>query len=742
MRKKIKAVIAIILCITCMLQPVTALSATFSGKTYVKEVILSYGKTEEDAKSWLTNKGYKVLNHNLNEGADDTFSTKRAVYLGYKTTSKASEAITDMKVMNMKGGYSIEDYQLLLEQNKAEIKEFLNNFMVAVNEFRSNYKKGQQRAKAAYEMLNLMYDDDTEEYLGDLFLNKVKEEYTDDEFAALSKDEQNKVADMTTILMQANSVTVLAIEQIIAIATDDNDSMWIERYQDAKTYDEMVEDLMESDDLTMSQATKEIAAKYDSKAKIIASKLDDFKEYIEIYTKAGIDLSNSQEEIETYQKENENFSLSSWFTSGTQYEILKVLENDDVSLIDLLTSDDYDLENEDRYMLYPLVASLTEGQQACLDYLTMQQIVYMGINNDEATKEAMSTIDANTNSDYITSIYDGIDRSIFSDSVALTGDAYKLQNSTDKNAMDEWQDSISSLTKILYFALGASATATVAAWGVRNLSIVSDLKNSKQLMNIDTEMITEDVSDNFLESSDDSFEVIERTTEKPYNSTTVETRTLSKVFKVIGIATTCITIGLMVASLWSTYKDLQKYYNAEFTQIPMHMVNQGVDENEEKVFTYYTAVKCNREEAQMVTDNTKILDDFGDLNGDVGKQWVALYTTKDTAAGNPITADFKVQYNNTNIPDDRTALSIFCDSVAENLTNEKAGYTYSDSKEGIYLFYGTDSTVYAGSAFSNGQYALIGGASMIVFAVLSFFVGKGIKKRKEKNNAKEENANA
>ena len=98
--------------------------------------------------------------------------------------------------------------------------------------------------------------------------------------------------------------------------------------------------------------------------------------------------------------------------------------------------------------------------------------------------------------------------------------------------------------------------------------------------------------------------------------------------------------------------------------------------------------------------------------------------------------------NNTNIPDDRTALSIFCDSVAENLTNEKAGYTYSDSKEGIYLFYGTDSTVYAGSAFSNGQYALIGGASMIVFAVLSFFVGKGIKKRKEKNNAKEENANA
>lgn len=742
MRKKIKAVIAIILCITCMLQPVTALSATFSGKTYVKEVILSYGKTEEDAKSWLTNKGYKVLNHNLNEGADDTFSTKRAVYLGYKTTSKASEAITDMKVMNMKGGYSIEDYQLLLEQNKAEIKEFLNNFMVAVNEFRSNYKKGQQRAKAAYEMLNLMYDDDTEEYLGDLFLNKVKEEYTDDEFAALSKDEQNKVADMTTILMQANSVTVLAIEQIIAIATDDNDSMWIERYQHAKTYDEMVEDLMESDDLTMSQATKEIAAKYDSKAKIIASKLDDFKEYIEIYTKAGIDLSNSQEEIETYQKENENFSLSSWFTSGTQYEILKVLENDDVSLIDLLTSDDYDLENEDRYMLYPLVASLTEGQQACLDYLTMQQIVYMGINNDEATKEAMSTIDANTNSDYITSIYDGIDRSIFSDSVALTGDAYKLQNSTDKNAMDEWQDSISSLTKILYFALGASATATVAAWGVRNLSIVSDLKNSKQLMNIDTEMITEDVSDNFLESSDDSFEVIERTTEKPYNSTTVETRTLSKVFKVIGIATTCITIGLMVASLWSTYKDLQKYYNAEFTQIPMHMVNQGVDENEEKVFTYYTAVKCNREEAQMVTDNTKILDDFGDLNGDVGKQWVALYTTKDTAAGNPITADFKVQYNNTNIPDDRTALSIFCDSVAENLTNEKAGYTYSDSKEGIYLFYGTDSTVYAGSAFSNGQYALIGGASMIVFAVLSFFVGKGIKKRKEKNNAKEENANA
>ncbi len=760
MKKTFKAIIAIILAITCMLQPCTAFAATFTGNTYVKEMIISYGKTEEEAKSWLKDKGYKVIDNNLNDGADDTFSTKRAVYLGYKTTSKVSEAITDMKVMNMKGTYSIEDYQLLLEQQKSTVKTFIDNFMVAVNEFRTNYKAGQQRAVSTFEMLNLMFDNDTEEYLGDLFLNRLREEYTDEEYDALSKAEKSKVGDLTTILMQANGTAVIAIEQIIALATDAGDSTWIERYQKAKTYDEMVDDLMDNEDLTISQAIKELAAKYDSDAKAIAAKFASYKEYLKDYTDCDIKLSSSQEEIEAYQKAHEDFDLANWTAIGTQYEALKLLKNDDVTLEELITGDDYNVEDEDCYLLYPLVASLTDGQRACLDFTSMRQIISMGLNTDEATKQALDSIDFSSHKECYVSIYDGVDRSVFTDRVALTGDAYKLQNSSDKNAMDNWQGYISSATKILYVALGVSVAATVATWWYDallkyNYKMQGRMQSILESQNLEKQIYNSamDVVDDFDSSFDDAGEAVQKEVDNIVNKqktlktdeitgTLSQSRAISKIFDVIGITVTCVTLALLAVSLWSTYSDLKKYYNAEFTPIPMHMVNQGVNENDEQVFTYYTAVKCNREEAQFVTDRTKILEDYGDLNGDVGKQWVALYTTTDSAAGDPITTDFVVQYANSNVPGDSTALSAFCESTAQNLTNEKSGYTYNDSKKGIYLFYSTDDTAYAGSAISNEIYALIGGCSAVVFAVAAYFVYNGIRKKKEKTNKKEDAANA
>ncbi len=810
MKKMIKSIVAIILCFTCMLQPCTAFSATFTGKTYVKELILSYGKTEADAKSWLQNRGYKFVDDNLNAGADDTFSTKRAVYLGYKTTSKASEAITDMKVMNMNGGYSVQDYQMLVEQQKADIQEFVNSFIVAINEFRENYKNGQQRALTAFEVLNHMYDNDTEEYLGDLFIQKVKEEYTEDEFAALSKKEQSKVADLTTILMQGNSTSVLVMEQAIALASDDNDKTWIDRYQKAKTYDEMVDDLMENDNLTVSQAAKKLAAEYDVDAKTIASKFEEYATYLKNYTDAGVSFDNTQEEIEAYAKEHEDFDMSNWLTVGTQYNLLESLVVDDVSLLDLVTSDEYDVEGEDAYLLYPLVASLTKGQRICLGFITMSQIVSMGINDDKSIAEAAKNIDIDEEKYYV-SIYSGMDRSIFSENVALTGDAYALQNSSNKAAVENWTGFISSSTKLLYVLTGISMVATIASWTTRSTIIWNNKVNISKLADADFNMCHETVSNAISEtadrfddavsaasetlersfSSDSSFvfeeagakgvqiangsaQIAERVgdvgddvansiknqmadsvddianTQKTLQGENLGTRTtdavkgnasLQKWMTGFSVAISCITIGLMVASLWSSYQDLKKYYNAEFTPIPMHMVNQGVNDKDEKVFTYYTAVKCNREEAQMVTDNNKLLEDYGDLNGDVGRQWVALYTTKDSSAGDPITTDFDVQYGKSDVPDDSTPLSMFCESTAQNLTNKKAGYTYADSKKGIYLFYDVDSNAYAGSVFSSGTYALIAGASMVVVAAISCLVCKAIKKKKAKSG-KGENANA
>lgn len=55
----------------------------------------------------------------LKESAND-----KIVDLGYKTTDDANDAVTDLVVMNMNGGYSLEDYNILMEQQMdSQIKE-------------------------------------------------------------------------------------------------------------------------------------------------------------------------------------------------------------------------------------------------------------------------------------------------------------------------------------------------------------------------------------------------------------------------------------------------------------------------------------------------------------------------------------------------------------------------------------------------------------------------------------------
>ncbi len=760
MKKTIKIIISLVLCVTCIVQPCAAGAATFTGKAYVKEMIISYGKTEDEAKSWLENKGYKTINYNLNEGADDTFSTKRAVYLGYKTTYNADEAITDMKLMNMKGGYSVEDYQMLLNEQKNNIGVFIENFKIALKEYRENYKNGQERAVAAYEMLNLLYDDDTEETLGDLLLEKIKEEYSDEEWNALSKDAQSKAADMTTILMQANTSSVLAIEQLISLATDDSSTVWTDRYTTAKTYDEMVSELMKSEKLTVTQAVKKLAAEYDSDASAIASKLEGYADFLKTYTDEELRLSDSAEKLEAYQNSHKDFNVSGWASAGAQYEVLNSLKNDDVTLYELLMSGDYDIKSEDRCMLYPLVSVLTDGQRACLDFLSMNQIVAIGINDDASIKKAMESIDIKELNKDTISVYYGIDRTIFSSEVALTGDAYKLQSSTDKEASGNWFNSgISPTTKIILISLGVATVASVASLIAGFSFGNAALKSAQTLASIESkaapfvnnvlegvaddvnEIIVEQAEDSISEYADDVYDLVDDADEifgaQAKATANIASKTMwSKIFNYAGIAMTAVTFILLSYSAWRTYQELKEYYNVDFTPIPMHMVNQGVDENNEKVFTYYTAVKCNREEAQLVTEETKVLKGFGDLNGDVGKQWVALYTSKDKAAGDPITANFVVQYVNSSIPDDTTALSMFCENTAQNLTNKKSGYTYADGKNGIYLFYGTDSSVFAGSVYSNGTHAIFCGGAMIVCGFVSYFIIKGIRKKKNGKEAK------
>ncbi len=778
-KKMLRRTIGLFLAVATAVTTCTSAMAASSKATYIKDVVISYGDTEEEAKNWLTENGYEILDNNLNEGADDLISSKRAVYLGYTTTNDAEEAITDMRLMNMQGGYSVQDYQIMLEEQKTNIRSFLDKFLIAVNEYRANYNAGQQRAVAAHDMLNLLYDDDTQQYMGDLLLNKVKEEYSDEEWSALSDDAKSKIGDMTTILMQGNSNAVLAIQQLIAMSTDSNDNTWIERYESAKTYDEMLEELMDGDGLTINEAESQLASEYDEDAKILADKLESYKTFLDSYTNTDPELTiaSSQETIDAYQEAHEDFDYTNWLAAGTQYELLYTMTNDDISLLDLFTGDDYDVQEADRYLLYPLVSVLTDAQRACLDLMSLYQIVAWGINDDNSTKEAMAQMDLSAFKEQDNSIYDGVDRTIFSDDVALTNEALRLQASSGQNVVDGVWDCVSLTSFILWGVFGTSVVCSAIAVGV-NLHLNNLLVNSPKLRAafLNDGMNPFEVIQTFnketirhLESAKESIDAVTKAAnavkaqmnaipdkvadlatyqamKKQYNQllqeasnarteaiySTGSTGTWAKITYYAGAAMVTVAVVLMAVSIWSTYQDLKEYYNAEFTPIPRHIVDEGVDEYDAKVYTYYDAVTCNREEKNMVTDSTKLLGNYADLNGDVGRQWVALYTTKDKNAGNPLT-ELKVQYEDSSLPDETyTALSMFGEDTAQNLTNKTAGYTYSDGKSGIYLFYRTDANAFAGSVFSENVEVLIGVASAVVVGAAAFFVGMGVEKKRLK----------
>ncbi|MEE0881237.1 MAG: ATP-binding cassette domain-containing protein, partial [Turicibacter sp.] len=63
---------------TTMMKMILGLLKPSEGEIYVCGERVSYGETEEEAKSWLKQNGYTVLEQNLNEGTG-----KKCVYLGY-----------------------------------------------------------------------------------------------------------------------------------------------------------------------------------------------------------------------------------------------------------------------------------------------------------------------------------------------------------------------------------------------------------------------------------------------------------------------------------------------------------------------------------------------------------------------------------------------------------------------------------------------------------------------------------
>lgn len=792
MKRFLQVIIAVFMAVLMgTLLPVQVFADT---PDYISEVKIGMGRwnSDDDKKSDTALKsleGYTILSDDsgnpidLNKDAEGGIGSKgeKVVYLGYKTTKNPNEAITDLALMNMKGGYSVKDYETLMDtQMKAQIIPLVDRFLAVINEYRENYEAGVQRAVYINGILNKFIDDDTGKGLGDLLLNETVYEMAKPQFDALSdkekedtgfykinnkvrdslpEKEKNNHADILTIIAQSNGRATLMMENLLTRAADTNDTTWLERFAELD-YDKLVD----STKLAPTDADKQLAKLYDDDANTILDswstlydklmKYDEYTAFVKTFDEnklneteaklkaiTEVESNASDEEVlQAYKDYNEALAaqreLLIALKAITIHDNLAEMENEDGTLLEFFTQS-YDDIAEDTTVLYPLVASFSNGQKAGLEFISLEEMMMIALSDEDAYSD--------TELDKIEeiSIYNGVDRSIYEkDAVALTSDAIRADFAEQ---VEEENSEFSPWTIAMWAVTGAMAAGAITS-AILSVSFKA-YSNwcSKMFYELSGVGVPYEKFEAFA-STHKIYTIIGRDEfsgyeigKNVYYDELFATR--STICKWMTVGFTVAMVVIAAVSVYLTYRDLQAQYQVDFTPIPRYMVDEkdltGYNSKGEKIIlknqsAYYKAVECNRAESDEFYN---VLGTLADLNGDVGKQWLALYAVKNEAMDPILASSLKAVAGNAQIPAGyETGIHMFGTDAAFNLNSL---YDWNNEAASVFVYFKTDnqaasSASTAGSNFTAGNLALSGVAGLALGAVVTALAMSLTKKKKEK----------
>ena len=369
-------------------------------------------------------------------------------------------------------------------------------------------------------------------------------------------------------------------------------------------------------------------------------------------------------------------------------------------------------------VLYPLVASLSAGQRAGLEFVTLNDLIMIAATDGEGYK------DAETDAMVESSIYENVDRGIYqSGGVALTSDALRA-HAADQVGVDP--DKLSLLSEILLGVSGAS----IIAFGVSLGKKISEYrKYSAALDEVDRNIIQHDraISEarakGYMDdvatykSMKETEEVNKQTIINNYKAKSPFTNKLLLGFGIVMVVVSSV-------ALYYSYRDLVDYYKVDYTPIPRYMVDEkditAINPKGETIViknksAYYKAVECNRAESDEWYET---LGASADLNGTVGKQWLALYTERNENDA-PIVADsLKVVVGSADVPADyTTGIHMFGSDAAYNLNNSQL--VWNNEAKSVYVYYTVDETAANASMNKENNAGMTGSVTTSGFIVLA-----------------------
>ena len=349
-----------------------------------------------------------------------------------------------------------------------------------------------------------------------------------------------------------------------------------------------------------------------------------------------------------------------------------------------------------------------------------------------------------------TSIYAGVNRAIYSKGgIALTSDAER-----QRAALQEQEDSMFSPLSISLMALSGVTFAAFATSSVMYLKtyftelnpIVYSCKLKANCANM---AIGKNVYqwEDFIRAVDSTGGGL-----PTYQYAYTHTGIYLKLTVGLGVA----LIILAAVTTYFSWQDMKAYYNVEYSPIPNYIVDEkditAYNAKGEKVVinntdAYYEVVGAS---SNIHSDYYKTFQQYPDLNGAVGKQWLALYVERNANAA-PILADSLLAVvGNTDLPSGyTTGIHMFGSDSAFNLNDTK--YVYNGSAPQVFVYFnvddkpaststgtsagtGTNNASVTGSVFTMGNLVLSGGIGLLLGAgiVALVFIAMKPKKKEEK----------
>ena len=708
--------------------------------SFIKEVKLFVKPDGElkDAEEWCAAQGddWEVLKgetgeeYNLNKGASVTLTEEIGVFLCYQKTADPDEAITDLALMNEKGGYSEGEYELLLKKQKESYINMVKNMKSMIDEYKENYKKKTPMAVRSHDFLNVYKDDDSGELLGDILLNA-----DDDRLAE--------------IFLQCNGMVVLAVQEKLAAACDKANTTWLDRMVKLGSFDKLKNAF--SQNVQGGDAEAAMEKQYKEDASRILDNWDDLSVRIaglnKIVDENGLSGA-SEKQIKAWvealdPKDKANISYQELMIVST----LAKYKYGDKTLLNYFSKTKAQVERDGIETLYPLAACLTKGQISALSesvglFQLLQDALATTLVNDNNTgimsyikndtdgskaisdtRESVEEIDEMIEmlGEKKVSIYEGVDRDVFKGGVAVTTDARNASAGSEKSWTNVFADKNGKLG-VASIAMGVGAVCTglmagifsyaahvskdVKISGLRLDEAFDVIKNGKSseidsLCNAGTQEYIKKNCSNYkdyvtdlLLGDDDAASAFDDMAEMSKSPATIKGN--ASLYNKLKIGMAVFTVLLAAADIALTVYALYEYYNADHLPIPHYIVDMKYSETTEASYVAYKSVPDQNGQC-------------GDVNGGSSKQWLALYYTKDKNAGSPILApgssrEWVYQTGDSSMPGrGYTPLHMFGEkNVSQNLTfaDGDSGYSFNDSLNGIYLFFSHADTkvIYSGKS--------------------------------------------